>query len=303
MEFKQLEAFAAVAELKNFSLAAKQLYLSQPTVSLNIKALEKELGCSLIDRSTRSVELTESGRQLYLYAHRILELRQSALEHLSKPAYTEITIAASTIPSAYLLPGLLAEFRKGHPDIYFSILQSDSMAVENMVIDGTVDLGILGAVSRPNEHCTAEELVRDTLVLAVPASGHFLKLGDAPDLKELLRHEPVILREEGSGTRKAMNRVLEYYGIDENEIHSAARSNDPESIKRMIADGLGISVLSAFCIQDMVLAGRLLTWPVGMDRTRSFYLLRRKDRRIVSGISEFETYLKQELKKLNPGGL
>ena len=108
MELKQLEAFVSVAEEGSFSAAAKRLFLTQPTVSTHIAALEKELKIRLFERTTKSLSLTEDGRHLFKLASRMLEIKGTMLEYSSEAEEDPVRLGAATIPSGYLLPAVTA---------------------------------------------------------------------------------------------------------------------------------------------------------------------------------------------------
>ena len=146
MEFKQLEAFVAVVDYGSFSEAARRLYLTQPTISAHIRSLEDELHMKLIIRTTKKTTVTAKGYQLYDSAVRMLDIRNNLLENFTGAHKHMIDLAASTIPSSYLLPELLAAFGKAHPDVYFHSVQSDSAESISRVLDGTVDLALLDRI-------------------------------------------------------------------------------------------------------------------------------------------------------------
>ena len=148
MKFKQLEAFVAVVDYGSFSEAARRLYLTQPTISAHIRSLEDELHMKLIIRTTKKTTITAKGYQLYDSAVRMLEIRNNLLENFTGAHKHMIDLAASTIPSSYLLPELLAAFGKTHPDVYFHSIQSDSSESISRVLDGTVDLALVGQNTR-----------------------------------------------------------------------------------------------------------------------------------------------------------
>ena len=125
MNLKQLEAFVRVAETKSFSLTAKQLYLTQPTVSAHIASLEKELNTCLLVRNTKGVALSEEGKELYAYAEQILELERKIKERFGlnrAGGGSVLRVAASTVPAQYLLPDIMAAFRKKYPDGKIKVL-------------------------------------------------------------------------------------------------------------------------------------------------------------------------------------
>lgn len=132
MEFKQLEAFVAVVDYGSFSEAARKLYLTQPTISAHVRSLEEELHTKLIIRTTKKTTITTKGYQLYDSAVRMLEIRNNLLENFTGVQKHMIDLAASTIPSSYLLPEILAAYGKTHPDTFFTlsrqIVQSPSTA-------------------------------------------------------------------------------------------------------------------------------------------------------------------------------
>ena len=144
MEFKQLQSFIAVAKYNSFTKAAERLYISQPTISAHIRALEEELRTRLILRTTKSIELTCNGQELYDYAVNIMELRDRMIKHCSEVEKKIIHLGASTIPSAYILPEVLPVYGKDHPEVYFIIHQSDSQTVADGLLDGVFDIGLMG---------------------------------------------------------------------------------------------------------------------------------------------------------------
>ncbi|MDD6617222.1 MAG: selenium metabolism-associated LysR family transcriptional regulator [Clostridiales bacterium] len=291
MEFRQLEAFVAVSELKSFSKAAQQLYLTQPTISSHIKALEKELGTTLIKRTTKSFVLTEQGQQFFPYARRMLELKRTALEKLQTQHRQFLHLAASSIPSSYLLPQILASYREENPETYFHIFQTDSFGVENQVIDGTVDLGLTGQYC-DNSRVLCEAFCSDHLVLAMPSTDYYYQLKhENPSLQRLLQ-EPMIVREMGSGTQKAANQFLKEHHIDELSLNIIARINDLESIKQMVTQGMGVSILSDFATRDLAASGQILTYPLDSQHLRKFYVLRLKERPLTRPLQTFIKYLK-----------
>ena len=242
MDFKQLEAFAAVVDYGSFSEAARRLYLTQPTISAHIRALENELKVKLIIRTTKKLTITTKGYQLYDSAVRILHIRNNLLEDFTGSKKHIIDLSASTIPSSYLLPELLAGFGKICPDVYFHSLQSDSAEAIQKVIDGSVDLGLVGQYIEKDDCCYIP-FCQDSLLIAAPVTPHYLKLKEKNATLEELIREPMIVREKGSGTKKEMDFFLEKSGIAPSDLNVIARMNDLESIKQSIVNGLGISLI------------------------------------------------------------
>ena len=144
MEMKHLVAYAAVVRLGSFSRAAEELYIAQPTISLHVRQLEEELQTRLLIRTTKNIEVTEKGREVYEYAMNILQLRDRIVEKCAGGEQRIIRLGASTIPSAYILPEVLPAFVKKHPSIYFTIDQGDSRSVAEKLAEGVIDIGLIG---------------------------------------------------------------------------------------------------------------------------------------------------------------
>lgn len=287
MDFKQLEAFAAVVDYGSFSEAARRLYLTQPTISAHIRALENELKVKLIIRTTKKLTITTKGYQLYDSAVRILHIRNNLLEDFTGSKKHIIDLSASTIPSSYLLPELLAGFGKICPDVYFHSLQSDSAEAIQKVIDGSVDLGLVGQYIEKDDCCYIP-FCQDSLLIAAPVTPHYLKLKEKnASLEELIR-EPMIVREKGSGTKKEMDFFLEKSGIAPSDLNVIARMNDLESIKQSIVNGLGISILSARSVQDLAGTKQILIFPLGdTESRRNFYIVYSRNRILKPHVRQF----------------
>lgn len=144
MEFKQLQSFVAVVECRSFTKAAEKLFLSQPSISTHIQKLEEELHSRLMIRTTKSIEITPRGLELYNCACEIINRWENLLQHWDNEAKNIIRLGASTIPSAYILPELLPAFGTAHPGTYFSIHQSNSQDIVKKLLQGDFDVGLIG---------------------------------------------------------------------------------------------------------------------------------------------------------------
>lgn len=294
MEFKQLESFAAVVRLQSFTRAAEQLYISQPTISTHIRALEEELNMRLILRTTKSIEVTMEGQKFYEYAVNILQLRDRMLQECSAEAKRIIHLGASTIPSAYILPEVLPKFGAKFPNTFFVIHQSDSKGVIDGLTDGIFDVGLMG-MECEKESMTCEPFCQDRMVLITPVADRFLKMQrQGTPAAQLLIQEPVILREKGSGSMKGMDRFLEQMGISTDQLNVTARINDPEAIKNLVAQGLGVSVISQRAARNFIREKRLLSFdlPESANR-RMLYLTYRTDHSDHAQIREFVDFIKR----------
>ena len=260
MNLKQLEAFVRVAETESFSTAAKILFLTQPTVSAHIASLERELNTCLLIRNTKGVALSEAGKELYAYAEQMLELEQKIRERFGltgRQSGSVLRIAASTIPSQYLLPDIMARFRKEYPEEQLKLFETDSSGVVEMILSHKADVGFTGTVLERGS-CTYIPFYQDELVILTPAAERYRARKDA-DIASWIPEEPVILREEGSGTRKEALRLLAQTGIDITRLNVAAMMENQETIKRSVSSGMGISILSKLAAREEIDSGKLLT--------------------------------------------
>ena len=263
MNLKQLEAFARVAEAKSFSEAAKILYLTQPTVSAHVASLEKELGMCLLMRSTKEVSLTEEGEILYDYAMQMLELEQQIRERFGsrKKEGAVLRIAASTIPSQYLLPEIMVRFRERYPGVRLRVMETDSAGAVEQILSRRADIGFAGTVLEEKQ-CIYIPFYQDELVVIIPGEG-LEGPESAAETAAWIRRMPVILREEGSGTRKEAQRLLRQMGIELSELNIVASIQNQETIKRSVRNGMGISILSRLAAEDEIRSGVLRAVPLG----------------------------------------
>lgn len=255
MDFKQLKSFVTVVEYKSFSRAADKLHIAQPTISTHIRQLEEELGSHLILRTTKSIEITAQGWDAYRYASKILDLKDCIMDNCSSNARSIVRIGASTIPATYILPNMLANFAELSSETYFNVSQTNSQAVIEGLLDGRFDLGLVGNAGK-QDGVIFQPFCRNRMVIIAPVNDHYLNLQNHISPKELLVQEPIVLREQGS--RKSANRYLDSLGISEDELNVVARVNDQETVKNMVATGMGISLISEIAARDMIRARRLL---------------------------------------------
>lgn len=297
MEFKQLEAFAAVVEYNSFSEAAKHLYLTQPTISAHVHSLEQELNSKLIIRTTKKLTVTQRGYQLYDCAVHMLNMRNNLVAEFTGQEKKIIELGASTIPSSYILPEILSAFGRQVPNVYFHAWQTDSQGAVGRVADGSVDLSLVGNAPE-DETCCCSPFCQDTLVLATPVNDHYLKYTKGKAyLKDFLK-EPFIMRENGSGTKKEIDRYLESRGIDGTSLHVVARMNDLESIKKSIANGLGISILSLRSARDMADTRQILLFPLEeIPPARTFYIVYSKNRILKPHVKQFIQFVQDFYKE------
>ncbi len=294
MELKHLLSYATVVRLGSFSRAAEELYIAQPTISLHIRQLEEELGTKLLLRTTKNIEVTEKGREVYECAVNILQLRDRITEKCSDGERRIIRLGASTIPSAYILPEVLPAYVSRHPATYFTIDQGDSRSVTEKLAEGVIDIALIG-MKPASSDILAEPFYEDSVVVITPVREPFLSMkeNNSATLKKLFE-APVILREEGSGSLKAADAFLLNAGYCEDDLHVAARTNDPEAIKNLVASGLGISMISSKAAENYSRENRLLVFSFpGISNRRLLYIATRKHTVLSERAEDFLRYLRQ----------
>ena len=285
MDTRQLAALCAVAERGSFSLAAEQLGVTQPAVSLAVRSLEKRLGARLLDRSGRRVEPTAAGRIVIARARRILQLEQemtTLVGEQSSVLQGRLEIGASTGPGSRLLPRLLVTFRRQHPDVEVAMRIDATQAVIDQVLARELELGVVGA---PRRHRTLiyEPLADDEIVLAVPQGHPFA--GREITLDEL-RSAPLVLQQEGSGVRSLIEDELRRAGLRLRDLDVVAELGLQESSETAVQEGLGVTFTSHASIQREVALGTLAVSRVQGIRARRDYVIVRARGRAPSRLAE-----------------
>ena len=294
MDFKQLESFVAIVKYKSFTNAAKHLYISQPTISSHMQALEEELQTPLIIRTTKNIEITPRGWELYKCASDILSLRDNLLKSWSSEKQKMIQLGVSTIPSAYIIPEILPEFGSLFPDVYFNVHQNDSQGIVDAMLSGQYDVGMIGMPCE-NKLLNCTPFYEDRIVMITPVNEYFLNLKKNPQITaDLLRNTPIIMRENGSGSLKRADYILESMGIQPEELNVVARINDQESLKNLTASGLGVSFISEKAAENFVKEKRLLAFDLPKSlATRSLYLIYHKNNVTRPYVDQFIKFVQQ----------
>lgn len=294
MNLKQLEAFVQVSESGSFSKAAKELFLTQPTISAHISSLEKELNVRLFIRNTKEVSLSDDGKDLYRYAKQITDLEKAIEERFymdSDDGKHFITIAASTIPAQYLLPKVLMCYRERYPKEQIKIMETDSSEVVTQVVDHMVDVGFTGTVLE-KKHCKYIPFYKDELAVITPDTPEYRILkGQNRDDIDWIKRKPLILREEGSGTRKEAEKQLKNAGISMEDLDIVASIANQETIKKSVKQGMGITVLSRLAAED---EDGLLIFPIpGADEGRDINLVYNKNYQMTRSADRFIRIVKE----------
>ena len=273
MDTRQLAAFCAVVERRSFSQAAERLGVTQPAVSLQVRALEKRLGTQLLDRSGRRVEPTEAGWQLYRGAQRMLALEEQIVQGISVSGEGELAgdlvLGGSTGPAAIAIPLLLCEFQRDNPGVRVYLTVSDTHSVVERVAARELELGIVGAARR-HRGVRFEPFFSDQVILVCPPGHAFA--GRTVTIDEL-REESLVLMQEGAGVRQVVEDAFRREGIRLRDLDVRLELGLQESARSAVAAGYGVTFISRAAVESDLVAGTLTEARVqGLEATREISL-------------------------------
>jgi DNA-binding transcriptional LysR family regulator len=273
-ELPHLSTFVRAAEQGSFTAAATELGVTQAAVSQRIAVLEKELHISLFDRRAGRISLSGAGQRLYRYARQILDLHGQARTDIGgyRPTVVgELPLAASSVPGECFLPALLSDFHEKYPGVHIRVTVGDSGSVMQDIEKGRVQLGLVGqAAEKPS--LEFRPIGSDTLVLVVAPRHHWAARKRIP--LTALTGEPLIIREQGSGSRCALEKGLDRAGASLAGLNIALELGSNAAIKDAVKRGLGVAFLSRLAVQSEIDAGELRTVMVsGLSLNRHLYLV------------------------------
>jgi DNA-binding transcriptional LysR family regulator len=288
---RRLRVFEAVARHRSYSRAAAELHLTQPAVSMQVRQLESEVGLPLVEQMGRRLDVTPAGGEVLACARDVLERLRLAEESLAALAGTgggELSIAV-TSTAKYFAPRLLAEFRRRHPGVRLRLAVSNREAVVRALAENTVDLAVMGRPPRGLDTEAAAFARHPIAVIAAPE--HPLATRRRLPLAALAE-ETFVIRERGSGTRAAMERVFAERGFRARE---TLEMSSNETIKQAVMAGMGIAFLSMHTIGLELRAGRLVLLPVsGLPVMREWYAIHRRGKRLSPAAQGFKAFLLEE---------
>ena len=275
MADRRLKIFHTVARLLNFTKAAEELHMTQPAVTFQIRQLEDQFNTRLFDRTHNKVTLTEVGKQVYLYADRILKLYEDmtrSVTDMTGEVSGGVTLGASTTVAEYMLPLLIGEFKQKYPEVQIHLKEGNTEHIVAMVESNEIDIGIVeGTVS--NKNLIVEQCHTDELVVIMPHD-HELAVRDSVSVKEIVEH-PFISREHGSGTQESIQNYVERFG-DHDFLNICFELSSPEAIKGAVEAGMGISVLSRSTINKELKLNTLTAVELSPKLERPFTIVRQR---------------------------
>jgi DNA-binding transcriptional LysR family regulator len=278
MDVRDLQVFLSVAEHLNYTRAAEEVHLSQPSVSVRMRQLEHDLGTKLFEQLGKKIILTEAGKLLVPSARRVIAAMtdaRDAIDQLQGLERGSIRIGASTTPGMYLIPRTIAHFKRRYPKIEVQLAVKDTRQIEEAVIRNEVDFGFVGG------HLTGDEVdvlpwMTDRIILIAPL-GH--RLGGKRFVKpQDLGNERFIFREQGSATRAVVAGHLRKYRIEVEDVMEMA---NPESVKKAVQNGLGIAFISAFAVEAELKVKTLVAVKLhDLEIRRELKIVHRKDKHL-----------------------
>jgi DNA-binding transcriptional LysR family regulator len=296
MDTRQLQAFCAVVERRSFSQAAERLGVTQPAVSLQVRALEKRLGTQLFDRSGRRVEPTEAGLRLYRGAQRLLQLEEELVNELAQEATGKLdgtfAIGASTGPGGVVLAQLLCRFADAHPSLHVTLNVHDTLRVVERVAERTLELGVVGAAPR---HRAVEytPFLKDEVVLVCPPGHSFA--GRAVALDEL-KDGPLLVMQEGAGVRQMIDDELQRSGVRLRDLEVRIELGLQESVLSAVRGGYGVTFISRRSVEIDLASGRLAEARVdGLTLEREIWLVRAAGRSESRAARAFLEFAREQL--------
>ena len=293
MEDHKLRVFCAVAETKSFSKASELIHLTQPAVSLQVQAMEELYETRLFDRSGNAINLTPAGEILYKRAKEILALYAEAQKNISEITGAikgSLAIGASSTIGNYLLPSIISAFKKKVPQVNISLVVSNTKTITEKLNAGEIDIALVeGDVSK--QRFAVETLLSDELVVVMSPAHPWAERRNIPGIE--MTKEPLIMREEGSGTRQIILKHLEDHGIKLDNLKITLVLGSTEAIKSAVEEGMGVSILSAWAVRQAIKHGILkATTFKDVKFHRNFSIISPKRNYCTHTAKEFLNFLK-----------
>jgi DNA-binding transcriptional LysR family regulator len=300
INLSELRVFVTAAEEGNFSRAAERLQLSQSAISQNIQAIERTYGVELFVRRGRSVELSEAGHAILPLAREVLHSSrkfEDAMQNVNKQIGGELLIGCSTSAGRYLMPSLLSVFQQQFPAVRSRVKVLSREGVLEQLLSEMIPLGIS---SRPFEHHELESvpLFDDKVILVVP-SNHPWAFTDKASPTDIV-NQPVIMREEASGTRKTVLDGLNAHGVTSDMLNVVMELGSAEAIELAVERGMGIAFVSEMIAARGLSLGLIKKVELdGLALQRTVYMARRTNYPFTRAQIKFWTFAKEQRQKLN----
>ena len=296
MNLEYLRTYIEVIRLGSFSEVAKKLSISQPAVSFQIQKLEQELGVRLIDRRQKTLMMTEAGKRLLVFAKQFDKGHQILMrdfEQLREEVAGNLALAASTIPGDFILPPILSEFKRRHPAVSIQVGITDSARVIGAVKSGEYDIGFCG-VSPEDQEIEAFKMAEDEIVLIVFPEHPFAGYKQVSFME--VSAEPLIFREQTSGTQRSVEAFLLNAGFDLSKCKPTLVMGTTEAVVTAVEAKSGIAFVSNLAIKKSITLG--LVKEVKIEEValkRDFFCVYRKQRVVSRLLEEFISFVKDRV--------
>lgn len=293
LDIHRLKVFLAAAETGSFTRAAQSVHLSQPSVSEHIRALEQHFDTPLFTRAGRRLELTDAGCALVPLARDIVSASvrvQETMECLKGVVHGHLLVGCSTTSGKYVLPGLLAEFMRLHPQVSAMCHVTSRPMALKMLADGGVHLALSSRWENTPD-LEFRKFISDPIVLAVPP-GHPWASRDQIEPGEL-RQAPHILREAGSGNRTALDEGLPAVGLSVDQLRVVLTLGNSEAIALAVEEGIGVAFVSQLLVKKMM-RGRIATVPVrGLSLSQDIFMVRQARHAATMAATAFWSFVRE----------
>lgn len=298
INLKQLEVFAAVVECGSFTEAANQLYMAQSTVSSHIHALEAILLTPLFHRGAKkNGALTDDGKRVYQLAKDVLEKCRDLETGMVEEKGSELRLGASTAPGCQLVPSYVAAFCRRRPDCCVSLKHGDSGGIQEMLLEREIQLGFVGSADN-RQDLSYECIAKDRLVLITPCQDHYAAMQAEGRLGRELLTEPLLSREYGSGTQEMVDNYLAGVRLPAKRVRVAAYVSNPVTLEKLVAEGMGVAIVSYLTVEERVAAGEVLSFELEERPVeRNIYMAWRTKGELTPAAKEFSAFVRKSVKE------
>ncbi|HZJ84270.1 MAG TPA: selenium metabolism-associated LysR family transcriptional regulator [Syntrophomonadaceae bacterium] len=293
MNLNLFKTFVKVVETQNLSKTAQEFGLSQPAITKQIQSLEDYYGVLLLERSGRSLKTTEAGNTLYQYSKDIIKLldkTEKMMEEVSASRRGRLNLAASTIPGQYILPQVIKKFKDKFPNVSIGLNIGDTEDVFYQVAEREIDVGVVGGWIK-NRKIEGFTWLEDELVLVVPENHKCAQLTSIK-ISELI-NEKWVIRSKGSGTRQAVEEILDTNGIKIEDLHVYLEVGSTETVIASVESGMGISIVSKWALNRepyRKVQGIKIT---DQGAVRNFYVIYPKQKSRRKTVNSFLDFIKK----------
>lgn len=293
MNSTYLKTFVEVLRLKNISKAAERLYVTQPAVTKQIQLLEKEFGTKLLKKENRDIVATEDGEKLFEYAVQTIAGENKIYAELAKQDKEIegiLDIYSSSLPAEYIVPGVIVDFSKLHPNVNYCVKKLDSKEVVDMIDSGIVNFGFVGSIYK-NARINYKVVSEDELIII----GSAISMSEYKDKEvdvDFFKSHKFISREDGSATLKTFENYLKSKGMKLTDLNVNVKCEDTSLIKKLVMEDIGISVVSKISVQEEIENGLLIPIKIKDEKLiRNIYFAYHSSRYFSNSEEIFRQYI------------